>query len=106
MDALKKNLRQEHVLIHDFLSTFYTQVCYLKLTALLAGPVCRKAIGSNLLCLICPQKHCLHEHIFCGSMQQDMWSWEQGHHQFYDNEELHALRAGPHLCSCGQKHMP
>jgi hypothetical protein len=26
MDALKKNLRQEHVLIHDFLSTFYTQV--------------------------------------------------------------------------------
>ncbi|CAL8464934.1 g4469 [Coccomyxa elongata] len=25
MDALKKNLRQEHVLIHDFLSTFYTQ---------------------------------------------------------------------------------
>lgn len=26
MDTLKKNLRQEHVLIHDFLSTFYTQV--------------------------------------------------------------------------------
>jgi len=26
MDALKKNLRQEHVLIHEFLSTFYTQV--------------------------------------------------------------------------------
>ena len=26
MDSLKKNLRQEHVLIHDFLSTFYTQV--------------------------------------------------------------------------------
>ncbi|CAL5229277.1 g12570 [Coccomyxa viridis] len=25
MDALKKNLRQEHVLIHEFLSTFYTQ---------------------------------------------------------------------------------
>ncbi|KAK9917739.1 hypothetical protein WJX75_007649 [Coccomyxa subellipsoidea] len=25
MDLLKKNLRQEHVLIHDFLSTFYTQ---------------------------------------------------------------------------------
>ncbi|EIE20548.1 hypothetical protein COCSUDRAFT_57694 [Coccomyxa subellipsoidea C-169] len=25
MDTLKKNLRQEHVLIHDFLSTFYTQ---------------------------------------------------------------------------------
>ena len=26
MEALRKNLRQEHVLIHDFLSTFYTQV--------------------------------------------------------------------------------
>ena len=26
MESLKKNLRQEHVLIHDFLSTFYTQV--------------------------------------------------------------------------------
>ena len=25
MEALRKNLRQEHVLIHDFLSTFYTQ---------------------------------------------------------------------------------
>ena len=29
MDALKKNLRQEHVLIHEFLSTFYTQVAVL-----------------------------------------------------------------------------
>ncbi len=29
MDALKKNLRQEHVLIHEFLSTFYTQVASL-----------------------------------------------------------------------------
>ena len=28
MDALKKNLRQEHVLIHEFLSTFYTQVAF------------------------------------------------------------------------------
>jgi len=25
MDALKRNLRSEHVLIHEFLSTFYTQ---------------------------------------------------------------------------------
>ena len=25
MDALRRNLRSEHVLIHEFLSTFYTQ---------------------------------------------------------------------------------
>ena len=59
MDALKKNLRQEHVLIHDFLSTFYTQVCSLNLAALLEDPF----VVRQRDCLTCPQKLSWQEHI-------------------------------------------
>ena len=64
MDALKKNLRQEHVLIHDFLSTFYTQVCSLELTALLGGPF---VVRQRDCFHVRKVKTCArHEHIMCG----------------------------------------
>lgn len=72
MDALKKNLRQEHVLIHEFLSTFYTQVatctpgCYLHAQCLFyimlpscasASPLSQKmhACLHVLMCIKIPQ---------------------------------------------------
>ena len=43
MDRLKKNLREEHVLIHEFLSTFYSQVGHLPSRALLTLCGCVRA---------------------------------------------------------------